>query len=244
MQRTTLLDSGAGEVCITDGDEDSVRLAEANVRENLPWARHGTRTRGCDTQETGGAAVEELRVSSVPHVCNARDGVDGDSTQRPSRGAGLAGDAGGDRSERDRHDREAETGRASAPVVTVRRLLWGDRADMEAAGGGPWDVILGSDIAALPYASAHDDLVQTIVSLAERGQTTAEPSSHGVVVLLAYKRRHASEGAFFEALERYVGSGVELGESELHPDFKSAGITLRMYRRPALRAGTRKGGDV
>lgn len=61
-------------------------------------------------------------------------------------------------------------------AVSVRKLRWGFPADMDAClggEGGPWEVVIGSDIAALPYASAHGDLLQTIVFLVNGGSAAA-----------------------------------------------------------------------
>lgn len=61
-------------------------------------------------------------------------------------------------------------------AVFVRKLRWGFPADMEASlggEGGPWEVVIGSDIAALPYASAHGDLLRTIVFLVNGGSAAA-----------------------------------------------------------------------
>lgn len=175
-----------------------------------------------------------------------------------------------------------------------------------------WDVILGSDIAAFPYASAYEGLLRTIVSLAtthrglrsstatngtsggghafdetrnessssisadlqscagkacenedgniggatepcdesERGENvlrvgegelkfaTSRGKSAGqvaankrakVLVLLAHKRRHDSEDTFFEAASERLGESSDLGDQNLHPDFRSSGIRLHMF---------------
>lgn len=167
--------------------------------------------------------------------------------------------------------------------ITVRKLRWGCPGDMEAChgGNGPWDVVLGSDIAALPYESAYDDLRRTIVSFVARsnsnmaltpainmcgtgmpGETAAarkadacegdrsalsplcsvppvgldgdSGSGEGrrtVVVLLAHKRRHVSEEAFFEGLEEDLGkrSRRQIGEQDVHADFRGSGIRLHMF---------------
>lgn len=56
-------------------------------------------------------------------------------------------------------------------AVYTQKLRWGNSADIEnlhgdGMGAESWDVIVGSDIAAFPYASAYTDLLYTIVSLA------------------------------------------------------------------------------
>lgn len=149
---------------MTDGDEESLRLTEENVRANLS----SNRTAGAElraAQQTSGAAGDGT-------LDNETKGDDSGSG-RMRNGVGI-GDSdvdcgdGGPRREASDH----------AAKIVVQKLRWGCAGDMQAAGCtgggdgdrdngslGTWDVVLGSDIAAVPYASAYDDLLRTIVSL-------------------------------------------------------------------------------
>lgn len=227
---------------------------------------------------------KEQRRKDVTVVGGTQDG-------RPARGgtvdpsvevAGTSstglphGDDGGSRNGLfDAGDRKSAT-----PIlfVSARKLRWGCPSDMAKSlrgETGPWDVVLGSDIAALPYASDHDGLIRTIESLVfhdhdgasapclpekgERGigdpigsgasdvgvdgvsMASAPPVVSGqgrswaggkkVVVLLAHKRRHISEESFFVKLKGVLGekSCREMGEGDVHADFRGMGISLHMF---------------
>ncbi|CAN0003658.1 unnamed protein product [Ectocarpus sp. 12 AP-2014] len=284
---------GAAEVCLTDGDEESLKLTQRNVTGNLSPAvcrRSPSTTSCCDQQQAQAVtAAEEERTG-----CNA-DSTGGNTNIVESS-----------------VDRRPPP--ATAATVSVQKLRWGCADDMHAVGvprgedgdsGSPraWDVVLGSDIAALPYASAYGDLLQTIVSLVNTtegsGQdnhtapspprtiadhvtgedqnteisSTAAPDScealdssgcesgtgkpaitkmsamkglmaessrsrserevrRRVVVLLGHKRRHVSEEAFFEDLEKELGGERSVrgtSEDDIHPDFRGTGIRLHMF---------------
>jgi hypothetical protein len=62
-----------------------------------------------------------------------------------------------------------------------------DREDRQEAEEGRADIILASDVAALPYAHAYDALIDTMYTLCKPGGC----------VYLTYQRRHASEDDFF-----------------------------------------------
>ncbi|KAE9002685.1 hypothetical protein PR003_g19236 [Phytophthora rubi] len=103
----------------------------------------------------------------------------------------------------------------SEDVCTAEEYLWGDlehRLVPKADGPGHYDVILGADIVACPYASAFESLMASLKSLA--GPDT--------LVLLAYKKRQNSEEKFFETFEN-VFDIVPIDRSELHPDFQGEG---------------------
>lgn len=245
-------------MCLTDGDEQSLKLTQENVDANLQpsSSRQSPQTPpACDEQQPEGAAA------ATPS--------NGDFS-KPVEASHAAGEDGGGRSKHS-SDRSAS--------ISVQRLRWGCEDDMHAVGcpsrdrdGGdddgsscrPWDVVLGSDIAALPYASAYGDLLRTIVSLVNsgkgggNGENAAPPSARKdsdatgevrhrgaaresaqemerrrrVVVLLAHKRRHASEEAFFEDLTEKLGgeqSVREMGEGDIHADFRGTGIRLHLF---------------
>lgn len=324
--------AGASEVCLTDGDEESLRLTKRNAEANLPpppgslplrshpdtnacsseqqqtpapgapgsepgndgdtgERNSDSRRRGRDdsrsSSSTGkasdGGTAGDSAVSSEDrgprsYSANLREGAEGgpggyvarpsgaaggaSSAASPGRdgiGVGAGGSAGG--------VCDGGSQRQQPANILVRKLRWGCEDDMQAvggcaggggasaSGGGGWDVVLGSDIAALPYASAYGDLLRTIVSLVNsppdgggggRGAAASaldrggggegvEGNERGVrrvTVLLAHKRRHVSEQAFFEELEERLGgekSVRETGEEDIHADFRGMGIRLHMF---------------
>lgn len=285
-------------MCLTDGDEESLRLAENNVRHNLPSTR-GQHRLG---QPAGGSDVHPTysrsREGDASRVNESTSGVRGGIRASYSDDLSIAGEGPGapkddpqTRRGRDgdhllneecaigcmHHNRSAkDSNRQQLPTVSVRKLRWGCSADIEACCRSgdddvPWDVVLGSDIAALPYASAYGDLLETISSLVHQNRCTVgsgsreekaaegvkaaaevEPVPGGggfcstnhssevgkrrrVVVLLAHKRRHVSEDAFFDGVRReLVGEGCvdscqELGDDDVHTDFRGMGIRLHAF---------------
>lgn len=249
-------------MCLTDGDEQSVKLTQENINSNLDSlpCRQGPRTsRRCD---------EQRALDAFPENGDGSDSLRLTGASRAAAAAAASADARGGRKPSDQ-----------SAKISARKLRWGCEDDMRAAGcvrggeesgdGGddsvcrPWDVVLGSDIAALPYASAYGDLLQTIVSLVHCGRGAnatpllprkagdapeeamdtgereeAEETDSGrktrpVVVLLAHKRRHVSEEAFFEDLKERLGgkqSVREMGEGDIHADFRGTGIRLHMFQ--------------
>lgn len=279
-------------MCLTDGDEESLKLTQRNVADNLRpavYRRSPSTASCCDQQQAQAATAAEERTG-----CNADS--KGGSTNIVESSV----------------DRRPPP--ATAAAVSVQKLRWGCADDMHAAAvprggdgdsGSPraWDVVLGSDIAALPYASAYGDLLQTIVSLlnttegsgqdnhtapspprtisdhvtgedqntkisstavpdscealdgsgcesgtgkpaitktsamkglmAEAGRSRSEREGRRrVVVLLAHKRRHVSEEAFFEDLREELGGERSVrgtSEDDIHPDFRGTGIRLHMF---------------
>lgn len=286
-------------MCLTDGDEESLRLAEKNVRHNLPSTqgqdRLGQPAGGADVHPaysrspegearrvnestSGGRGGIRASYSDDPSIAGERPGapkddpqtrrgMDGDHLLNKERAIGCMD-----------HDLSAKDSNRQQlpPTVSVRKLRWGSSADIEACcrsgdDAVPWDVVLGSDIAALPYASAYGDLLQTISSLVHHNRCTlgsgsreekaiegvkaaaeVEPVAGGggfcstnrsrevgerrrVVVLLAHKRRHVSEDAFFDGVrQELVGEGCvdscqELGDDDVHTDFRGMGIRLHAF---------------
>eukprot|EP00752_Nemacystus_decipiens_P017883 g16032.t1 len=240
---------GAAQVCLTDGDEQSLQLTQENVDANL-----GPSSDQQSPHTSPGGDQQQ------PH-----NGADNSDSSK-SAGASHASD-GGCSGRRNTADR--------TPTISVKKLRWGCEDDMRDVGrcsrgdgdGGsclPWDVVLGSDIAALPYSSAYGDLLRTIVSLVNSGRGGGEGESAAsslprnvgdateeavnrdaaregtedveerrrVLVLLAHKRRHVSEEAFFEDLAERLGgerSAREMGEGDIHTDFRGKGIRLHMF---------------
>lgn len=242
-------------MCLTDGDEQSLKLTQENVNANLrpSSTRQSPRTPPCwDQKQQPEDALPGANDSDLSKPVGASHAACGDGGGRPKPSDGSA-------------------------TCSVKRLRWGCEDDIRAVGcpsgdgdngaGGscrPWDVVLGSDIAALPYASAYGDLLRTIVSLVNSGRDggegeTAAPLSprrvgdatgeavnrdatregaeetegrRRVVVLLAHKRRHVSEESFFENLTEKLGGAQcvrEMGDGDIHADFRGAGIRLHMF---------------
>ena len=117
-------------MCLTDGDDESLRLTRDNVEANTPQGfRKSGRCRQSATATDDGP---------LPLAVVERDAGDGDQGFPP-------------------------------PAMIVRKLRWGCVDDMAALRleNPRWDVVLGSDIAALPYESSFRDLLRTIVALVE-----------------------------------------------------------------------------
>jgi hypothetical protein len=107
----------------------------------------------------------------------------------------------------------------------VRRLLWKNSGDIRKAiaanGGRQYDVLIASDIVALPYLDYIPDLLDVISKLL---------ASDGVFYL-AYQRRHSSEEIFFEQLRARNFSLEEIPRKRLHKDFREiSSISIFMIR--------------
>lgn len=222
--------SGASRVCLTDGDDESLRLTLSNVKANLPTTRTVLKGKDCP-----------------PHHQHHHD----------SHTASVAAAA------EEKEDSGKEIYPSPVPVMTVRKLRWGCAADIATAlhdgGNGDisdtygWEVVLGSDIAAFPYASSFGDLLRTIAALVFAsdhrvipGTTTGkrptypenpDPEDGGrgrrVLVLISNKRRHVLEDDFFETLESELGeecSRLPTQEDDIHADFRDEGITIHKYQ--------------
>jgi predicted nicotinamide N-methyase len=100
----------------------------------------------------------------------------------------------------------------------TKRLLWGDQADIDGVlriSGSKYDVIVASDVAALPYEKHYSNLVETLHQLCHSGSR----------LLLCYQRRHSSESNFFELLKtKFIIQKVS--RLELHSDFRDKPIIL------------------
>lgn len=116
-----------------------------------------------------------------------------------------------------------EANALASSVAHAREYLWGDAANAlhhESA----FDVIVGADIVACPYAGAFDALLASFRALA--GPDT--------LLLLAYKLRHGSERGFFERFELEFDV-LQVPVEELHPDFQQGDIALfRARRKPTV----------
>ena len=96
----------------------------------------------------------------------------------------------------------------------VRRLLWNNIGDIRKAitanGGRQFDVVIASDIVALPYLDCIPDLLDTVSKLL----------ANDGVFYLAYQRRHRSEEGFFEQLRARSFYITEVSRNKLHKDFR------------------------
>ncbi|DBA04426.1 TPA: hypothetical protein N0F65_010022 [Lagenidium giganteum] len=110
--------------------------------------------------------------------------------------------------------RNVEQNDLTEDQCSVREYLWGtNTAAVDDAA--PYDVILGADIIACPYADAFDALLKSFVAL----------SNANTRLLLAYKRRSGSEQRFFAKFRsKFVIEQIDA--SNLHADFQHGEITL------------------
>ncbi|TYZ66580.1 hypothetical protein PybrP1_001680 [[Pythium] brassicae (nom. inval.)] len=115
---------------------------------------------------------------------------------------------------------------ALGATCRARQYLWGDPMvvgddkDEDTPAPTAFDVVLGADIVACPYAEAFEALLVSLRALV-RPET---------LLLLAYKRRHGSESAFFARFEHEFDVTEVLVE-ELHHDFRQGDIVLFRARR-------------
>ncbi|RLN87649.1 hypothetical protein BBJ28_00001127 [Nothophytophthora sp. Chile5] len=108
-------------------------------------------------------------------------------------------------------------------LCVAEEYLWGDvKHHLVPTPENPvhYDVILGADIVACPYASAFDALMASLRALA--GPET--------LVLLAYKKRHGLEQEFFTVFEQSFDVTL-IDRSELHPDFQEGGDIVLFQAR-------------
>lgn len=114
----------------------------------------------------------------------------------------------------------------ATPECYATEYLWGDDANPIATKNDEaYDVILGADIVACPYAGAFESLLKSFKALA----------STNTLLLLAYKLRHGSEQAFFAQFEQDFDVH-QVASNELHQDFQQGDIVLyraRLKQQPA-----------
>ena len=117
-------------------------------------------------------------------------------------------------------------------AYSTGRLMWGPLpletiAEWEARAGGPFEVVIASDVVALPYKESLPLLLQTLLELRNRfrlghksHQSEEEEARSRFEILLAYTPRSATEEEFFEWLrqESFTVTRLEGGDV-LHPDF-------------------------
>lgn len=101
----------------------------------------------------------------------------------------------------------------------AQQYLWGEQEHPVVVHNAPFDVILGADIVACPYAGAFESLLQAFRELADSS----------TLLLLAYKLRHGSESSFFAAFESEFDV-EQVDSSEIHADFQQGDILLYRAR--------------
>uniref|UniRef100_M4B6W0 Methyltransferase small domain-containing protein n=1 Tax=Hyaloperonospora arabidopsidis (strain Emoy2) TaxID=559515 RepID=M4B6W0_HYAAE len=202
---------------------DSTRwfpIAGKRIRIDQAWQNDG---RG-GTALGFGASVYDAAIALSLYLASHRDLVEGKRIIELGGGPGLVGVVAahlkpkgivitdGDPASVALTRRNIELNGLSESVCTAEKYLWGD-VDHELVprigGCGYYDVILGADIVACPYASAFEALMKSLRKLA-RPET---------LTLLAYKKRMNSEVKFFEAFEKVFDAEM-IDRSELHPDFQ------------------------
>ena len=83
------------------------------------------------------------------------------------------------------------------------------------------DVIVASDIIALPYEEAFIELLQTLIKLATKS----------TVIVISYHQRHAEiENKCFSLLKKYFSIDILERSASIHPDFLSLPISIMILR--------------
>ncbi|TDH65158.1 uncharacterized protein CCR75_000638 [Bremia lactucae] len=103
----------------------------------------------------------------------------------------------------------------SEEICTTDKYLWGDLKHHLVEEHDSFDIILGADIVACPYASAFNALLTSLEKM-------ATPKT---LVLLAYKKRQHLEENFFHEFEQ-VFQIEKIHRSQLHQDFQDGDIVL------------------
>lgn len=197
-------------------------IADKRIRIDQAWQSNG---RGGTTLGFG-ASVYDSAIALSLYLAAHRDLVEGKRVLELGCGPGLVGIVAahlkpcrvvltdGDPVSVALAQRNIEVNGLLGEDCTAEKYLWGDldhHLVVSKAGDRcrHYDVILGADIVACPYASSFDALLASLRELA--GPETR--------VLLAYKKRQNSEQQFFEAFKE-VFDIEPTCKSELHSDFQ------------------------
>ncbi|KAG7394217.1 hypothetical protein PHYBOEH_005472 [Phytophthora boehmeriae] len=206
-------------------------IAGKRIRIDQAWQSDG---RG-GTAIGFGASVYDAAIALSLYLESHRDLIHGKTVIELGCGPGLVGVVAahlepkkvvitdGDPASVELTQRNIEVNSLSAEECTAEKYLWGDLDHHLVSKTDYYDVILGADIVACPYASAFEALMESL-------QAMAGPKT---LVLLAYKKRHGSEQTFFDTFEKTFE--VELVDrSELHPDFQEGDdiVIFQARRRP------------
>ena len=206
-----------------DALRDSTRwfpIAGKRIRIDQAWQSDG---RGGTTLGFG-ASVYDAAIALSLYLAAHRELVQGKRILELGGGPGLVGVVAahfepervvitdGDPASVALTRRNIELNDLAESVCTAEKYLWGDvdHALVPGIGDrGQYDLILGADIVACPYASAFEALLTSLQALA--GPET--------LVLLAYKKRMHSEAKFFATFDNVFDTET-IDRSELHPDFQ------------------------
>ncbi len=107
---------------------------------------------------------------------------------------------------------------AAKTNFATKRLLWGNETDIESVldiANSKYDLVVASDVAALPYEEHYGSLVDTLYKLSHKDS----------LLLLCYQRRHSSESRFFDLLKTKFNFH-KVPRSDLHKDFRDKPIML------------------
>ncbi|GMF35510.1 unnamed protein product [Phytophthora fragariaefolia] len=205
-------------------------IAGKSIRIDQAWQGDG---RG-GTALGFGASVYDAAIALSLYLAAHRDLVRGNRVIELGCGPGLVGVVAahlepksvvitdGDPASVALTRRNIEVNDLPEDVCTAEEYLWGDlehRLVPKTDGPAYYDVILGADIVACPYAEAFEPLKESLKALA--GPET--------LVLLAYKKRQHSEKRFFDTFEKLFDI-APIGTSELHPDFQKGDVVIFQAR--------------
>ncbi|KAL4095827.1 hypothetical protein PRIC1_009194 [Phytophthora ramorum] len=220
-----------------DALQDATRwfpIAGKRIRIDQAWQGDG---RG-GTALGFGASVYDAAIALSLYLAAHRDLVKGNRVVELGCGPGLVGVVAahlepksvvitdGDPASVELTQRNIKANDISGGVCTAEEYLWGDlehRLVPKANGPEYYDVILGADIVACPYASAFEGLMASLQALA--GPET--------LVLLAYKKRQNSEEEFFDTFKA-VFDIEPVATTEMHSDFQEGDIAIFQARLKML----------
>ena len=206
-------------------------IAGKRIRIDQAWQSDG---RGGTTLGFG-ASVYDSAIALSLYLAAHRDLVKGKRIIELGCGPGLVGIVAahleprsivitdGDPASVALTQRNIEANNLSEAICTAEKYLWGDLEHplvSKIGGRSLYDVILGADIVACPYASAFEALMKSLEELA--GSET--------LVLLAYKKRQKLEEDFFETFNTTFDM-EPIDKSELHPDFQEGNDILIFQAR-------------
>jgi|UniRef100_K3WBE9 predicted nicotinamide N-methyase len=203
-------------------------LAGTHIRIDQCWKPDG---RG-GTAIGFGASVYDAAIMLSLYLDNHRDAVFGKRVVELGAGPGLVGIAAahcgaksvvitdGDPASVALTHKNIGLNGLDFAEVSAQQYLWGEQDHpLVVKNESAFDVILGADIVACPYAGAFESLLQAFRDLA--GSNT--------LLLLAYKLRHGSESSFFTKFKAYFDV-EQVPASELHADFQQGDIVLYRAR--------------
>lgn len=121
-------------------------------------------------------------------------------------------------------------------IATSEKLLWGSQQVGETEPLADFDLVVGSDIVACPYAEAYESLLDTLKELmpavdvtsfdmscvaSQVGRRQDQPN-----FLLSYQPRNQSEDQFFTTLAKAGFLAHEIEREDIHSDFQDTKIKL------------------